>query len=280
MFGFLTTNQCDTRKLIGFSPVGTAFLLQSENVLVQTKRFRGKINIQRPKPPHYERALFNAVTQPIYEKIPLVVECREKEMEKWQRGKFERAAHPYEKILATELYEAFETSEMVLICQKNAIKSFDFFQFKVALHKKDVKLKVSGPQVLKTALKDTKYDNLHKILNLNCCMLFGNASSVVDILKILRKWPQIILLAGTMSDRILSKNQLVEYSQLPDLQTVRAQFAATLNTSGGQILNNLQAHQSNLCYMLDAHAKALGEATSDKPAADDASPAATETKTE
>lgn len=258
--------------------VGTAFLLQSENVLTQSKRFRGKINIQRPKPPHYERALFNAVTQPIYPRTTLVDDCRKEQLEKLRKRKIELDVHPYEKILARELRETFETSEMVLICQKNPIKSYHYFNFQVALHKINVKSKVNGAKILKEALRGTKYENLLKLLNIHCCMLCGDASSIGDVLKILRKTPPIILLAGSIGDRILSKNQLVEYSKLPDLQIVRAQFAATLNAPGGQILNHLQAQQSNLCYMLDAHAKALGETTSVTPAADDASAAVTETK--
>lgn len=230
--------------------------------MVQSKRFRGKINIQRPRPPHYERALFNAVTQPIYEKIPIVVKCRQTQLDKIQQIKVERDANQYEKILARELREIFEMSEMALICQKNSITSYDNFTFQVALHKHGVKVKAHGKRILKEALQQTKYENLLRLMDVSTCMLFGNASSIGHVLKVLRKTPQIILLAGTMSDRILSKSELVAYSKLPDIQLVRAQFAATLNTAGGQILNHLQAHQSNLCYMLDAHAKSLADNSS------------------
>lgn len=262
-------------------PIGSAFLLQSENVLVQSKRFRGKINIRKPRPPHYERAVFNAVTQPFY-KIKTVVEvCRETQEKELQMNKIVREPNPYEILLAREMREAFESSEMILICQKNSMKGLDYFRFKVALHKKNVKIMVHGSQVRKTALNGTKFASMLQIMNVSSCMLFGDASSLGDVLKILRKVPQVILLTGSMSDRLLSKNELVEYSTL-DLQTARAQFAATLSTAGGQVLNNLQAHQSNLCYMLDAHAKALGEETAPKPQADEANAKATgtETKTE
>lgn len=245
---------------------------------MQSKRFRGKINIQKPRPPHYERAVFNAVTQPIYNFKTVVEVCREKQEQKRAMTKIEREPHPYEILLARELREAFDTSEMILICHKNSIKGLDYFRFKVALHKKNVKVKVNGAQVRKTALKGTKYESLLELMNVSNCMLFGDASSIGDILKILRKVPQMILLAGTMSDRILSKNELVEYSEL-DLQTARAQFAASLNTAGGQVLNHLQAHQSNLCYMLDAHAKALGGDTDPKPDAEESNATATGTET-
>lgn len=209
------------------------------------------------------------------------MECREEQLAKLQKTNIDPEVHPYEQILSTELRELFETSEMALICQKNSINDYDFFKFKVALHQKDVKVKVHGKKIITEALKDTKFRSLLPVLNVSSCMLFGSPSSVGHILKVLKKTPQMLLLAGTMSDRILSKNELVEYSKLPDLQTTRAQFAATLNAAGGQILNNLQAHQSNLCYMLDAHAKALGDAASPKlDTPDDASFTGAETKTE
>lgn len=249
-------------------------------MLIQSKRFRGKINIQRPKPPHYERKLFNAVTEPVYVRTPIVVECREKQIRKLEKRKKEYVPHPYELILSRELREIFDTSEMVLICQKNSIKALDLFNFKVALHKKGVKVKINGKKILNVALKGTKFENLLPVMEVHPCMLFGDASSIGDILKILRKTPQMILLTGCMSDRILSRDQLIGYSKLPDLQQVRAQFAATLNSAGGQILNHLQAHQSNLCYLLDVHAKALGEATPAKSPTDDASQTVPETEKE
>lgn len=41
-------------------------LLQTNLPSLVSKRFRGKINIQRPRAPHYERARVLAVTQPAY----------------------------------------------------------------------------------------------------------------------------------------------------------------------------------------------------------------------
>lgn len=263
-----------------FSFAGSAFLLQSENVLVQSKRFRGKINIQRPKPPHYERALFNAVTEPIYPKTPLVVDCRQKQLEILKIDKTKNNPNQFELILARELRQEFDENEMVLICHMNSQKAYDLFQFKVALHQFGVRVKIHGPRVRRAVLEGHKYENLLKLMDVSHCMLFGHPSSIGDVLKVLKKTRQMILLAGAMSDRILSKDQLVEYSKLPDLQVVRAQFAATLTTAGGQIVNYLQAHQSNLCYLLDAHAKALGDTAAPKPTTDDASAAPAETKTE
>lgn len=257
-------------------------MLNTENVLVQSKRFRGKINIQRPKPPHYERKLFNAVTEPIYEWVPLVADCRKKQIERINTKATVEEPHPYERILAREFREAIDASEMQLVCQKNSIIVYDNFKFQVALRNVGVTLKAYNKKIQRFALKDTKYANLLKLTEVPSCYLLGPPSAIPAVLKILRKTPQMILLGGIIGDRMLSKNELVNYSQLPDIQVVRAQFAATLHSAaGGQLVNNLQAHQSNLCYLLDAHAKALGgpsDEPSDTQSVDQATP--TETKNE
>lgn len=230
--------------------------MQAENLMIQCKRYR-KVNVQRPRKPHYARALFEAVTTPIYEKTRIIDDCRLKQESKLLGPKKEREVHPYLAILAKELREFFETSNMTLICHRNSINSFDYFNFRVALHKNDIQCKVYGKAIVNEAIKTTKYRAILPLFESSNCIIFASEPKIAETLKILRKNPRIILLGGILEDRIMSKNELVNYSKLPDLQIVRAQFAATLQTAGGQILNNLQAHQSNLCYLLDAHAKAL-----------------------
>lgn len=248
-------------KNLDFFLIFSAFL-QTENVLIQCKRFRGgKINIQRPRPPFYTRKLFNAVTEPIYAYKTAVDLCREKLTAEKVREQItvEEGLHPYEKILAKELADVFGSAKMVLLCQKNSMDAFDFFNFRVALHKKNIKTKVMGRKLIEAAIKDTKYSVMLPLLmqTQHNCMLFSDEWNVGEVLKVLKKTPKIILLAGSLGDQYMSKTQLENYANLPDLTTLRAQFVATLNAAGGQLYNHLQAHQSNFVYMLDAHANAL-----------------------
>lgn len=215
--------------------------------------------MQRPKPPHYERALMEAVTTPIYPKTYVVEDCRQKQIEKLNRVKVVVEPHPYQTILANELKELFETSSMILICHRNPIKSFDIFNFRVALHRKNVQYKMFGKKVVKQAIDESKFKKLLPLFETDNCMLFSAEQNIGDVLKILKKTPQIILLAGVIDNRALSRNQLEAYAKFGDLDTMRAQFAATLYAAGNQIVSNLQSHQSNLVYMLDARSKMLSE---------------------
>lgn len=184
--------------------------------------------------------------------------------------------HPYEQILANELFGCFDSAKMILICQKNSMNAFEFFNFKVALHKKNIKTKVMGREIIQGAIKDTKFNAMLPLLSQTPfnCMLFSDEWNVNDALRVIKKTPKILLLAGSLGDRFMSKNELENFAKLPDLGIVRAQFVATMESVGGQLTNHLQAHQSNLAYMLDAHAEALKN-TSTSSSADNS----TETKT-
>lgn len=236
-------------------------MLQTKMVLVQCKRYGSKINIQRPRPPHYTRKLFNAVTEPIYPRKTAIDFCHKKQaLNKLKKEHGEsNVLHPYASILAKELYAFFDSAQMILICQKNSMDSFEFFNFKVAMHKKNVKTKVYGRIIIKGAIKNTKFDPMLPLLQQTSynCMLFSDEWNIKDVLAVLKKFPKVLLLAGTLGDRYMSRNELENYAKLPDLQIARAQFVATMNSVGGQIKNHLQAHQSNFAYMLDAHAEAL-----------------------
>ncbi|XP_055304138.1 39S ribosomal protein L10, mitochondrial [Sitodiplosis mosellana] len=239
-------------------------LLHSENILVQCKRYGSKINIQRPRPPHYTRKLFNAVTEPVYPRRTAIDLCQEKlalqQLEKQHRE--QNVLHPYEGILAKELFSFFDSAKMILICHKNSMDGFEFFNFKVAMHKKNIKTKIMSRKIIKGAIGDTKFNAMLPLLmdTPYSCMLFSDEWNVNDALAVLKKTPKVILLAGTLGDRYMSRNELENYAKLPDLTTVRAQFVATMNSVGGQLTNHLQAHQSNFAYMLDAHADALKNA--------------------
>lgn len=228
---------------------------------MQCKRFGSKINIQRPKPPHYSRKLFNAVTEPIYNRKTAIDFCQERQaLQKLERDHGEKLQlHPYESILAKELFGFFDSSKMILICHMNSMTAFESFNFKVALHKKNIKTKIYGRKIIEAAIADTKFHAMLSILKCTShnCMLFGDEWNVKDVLAVLKKTPKVILLAGSLGDRFMSKNQLDNYANLPDLTTTQAQFVATLNSVGGQLTNHLQAHQSNFAYMLDAYADSL-----------------------
>jgi len=232
--------------------------LNAQRLLVVSKRFRGKINLRRPQKVIYERALLEAVTTPIYPRTPIIDVCRDKQVAKLLAKK-EHTTHPYQTILANELFERLNTAQTILFCHVNSYKLREIFSTLVELHKKDLHFKRYGKGVLHQAVHGTKFESIECLFSAPTCIIYSKEHRVVDALKIIKKARPLVLMAGIVDDRLLSKNELIDYSNLPSLDVARAQFAAELNSAGSSILNKLQAQQSNLCYLLEAHAKILGE---------------------
>lgn len=219
------------------------------------KCFRGKINIQKPQKPHYDRALFNAVTEPIIKRPTVTQECYQKRLEKKFVGAADQVVNPYEDIIAREVFNWLEKSKLVAVFHVNSIVSDDMFNIRVAFHKENMHLKSYGKSIMAKAMKGTKYEAMLPLFQSHYCLVFSEEAKINQLMKITKKAPQLILLASVVEDRLLSKNELIDLSKLPNLTTARAQLVGVLNSVGTGLVSNLQAHQTNLCSLLDLHAK-------------------------
>lgn len=167
--------------------------------------------------------------------------------------------NPYENILAREVRSWFDHSQMIGIFHINSINGEDFFKARVAFHKNGMQLKKYGNKIMELALVDTKYEEILKLQGLptfSTVFAFSTEHKKVSaMIKIIKKIPQMHLMCGVVEDRLLSKNELVAYGNMPDISVVRSQFANVLNLAASQLVQNLESHQSNLVNILDAHAR-------------------------
>uniref|UniRef100_A0A182MWV4 Large ribosomal subunit protein uL10m n=1 Tax=Anopheles culicifacies TaxID=139723 RepID=A0A182MWV4_9DIPT len=231
-------------------------LLQSRNPLLTFRRFRGKINIQRPRPPHYERARVLEIIKPYYKKPEFNAPCVDAERLKQSK----MVDNPYETIIAREARNWFEHSNLVALLHVNSIKQEDMFKVQVALHRHNITVKVYGKSIMRKAVADTKYEAILPLFEAKTAIIFSPESQKIkQILNVLKKTPQLVLMGGIVEGKLLSRNELVAYATMPDLTTVRAQFAAVLESAGGKIVADLQCHQRQLVNLLDAYAKNVSE---------------------
>lgn len=219
------------------------------------KCFRGKINIQKPRAPHYDRALFNAVTEPFIPRPTITQECYQKRLEKEFVGANVKPDNPYETIIAKEVLNWLNHSKLVAIFHVNSIKADEMFKVKVAFHKENMHVKAYGKTILGKAMQGNQYEPLLPLFCSSNCIVFSEEPKIGQLLKIVKKTPQLILLGGVVENRLLSKNELIDLAKLPNLTTARAQLVGVLNSVGAGLVGNLQAHQTNLCNLLDLHAK-------------------------
>lgn len=229
-------------------------LLDTSSPLLQFQRFRGKINIQRPRKPHYDRALFNAVTRPEYVQPTVTELCSTKHATNTNNVGHVREKNPYEKIIAKEVVNWFTNSQMVAIFHVNAISADDMFNVRVQLFKQNMHLKVYSKHIMSEALLGTKFESVLPLFNSSNGIVFSPEPNLHKLLKTVKKIPQMMLLAGIVEDRLMSKTQLQTYADLPSLDIVRAQFAAVLQNAGGNsLVTLLQANQTVLAGALDSH---------------------------
>lgn len=148
---------------------------------------------------------------------------------------------------------------MILLCHQNSMSQLEYFNFRVECHRKNVTTKIYNRKIIRMALTGTRFEAMLPVLSStgHNCMLFSNEWPVADVLKITKRMPKMVVLCGALDGRLCSRSQLEHVAALPDKTTLQAQFVATLNSVGSHLVGNLQAHQSNLCQLLDARADAL-----------------------
>ncbi|XP_062551089.1 large ribosomal subunit protein uL10m [Armigeres subalbatus] len=227
-------------------------LLQSWPPLVSFKRFRGKINIQRPRQPHYERARVIELVKPVYKQPDFNAPCQDAGQSKINQ----KVVNPYEKIIAREVRNWLDHSKMVAFIHSNSIRQEDFFKAQVALHRHQISVKSYGKSIIQQAVEGTKYEAIQSLFNVKTVIIFcPDESKIRQLLAVLKKTPQFVLMAGIIQGQFLSKEEFIGFASLPDLTTARAQLAAVLESAGAKIVSDLECHQNQLVNVLESYVR-------------------------
>jgi len=103
---------------------------------------------------------------------------------------------------------------------------------------------------MKLALTDSPYAATMPLYSSNFSIVFGSDTNVAAFEKIIKKFPQVILLAGILEGRVLNKEDFLRYGKM-DLTSSRIQLVQLLQNAGGNNLNRqLTHHQSTLVTRL------------------------------
>ncbi|XP_018051194.1 PREDICTED: partitioning defective 3 homolog [Atta colombica] len=229
----------------------TTFQIIPNTILYQQKRFRSKINIQRPRKPHYFRALVNEFLTPFYpsknENKKLEELCYKARTLKEEK---EMKYNPYERIIAREIRNWFDNSKMIAICHQNSMTAEDAFELAVPLKKLNMYYKRYNNKIMKLALTDSPYTATMPLYSSQFCIVFGSDINVAGFEKIIKKFPQVILLAGVLEGQVLNKKDFLKYGKM-DLTSTRIHLVQVLQSAGGNNLNQqLTHHQSTLIARL------------------------------
>lgn len=168
-------------------------LLQTQIPILVAKRFRGKINIQKPRKPHFERQLLIDLSKPIFGPpkhfLPEIVLC-----DAGSTRTKKEIDNPFERILAKECLDWFNTSKMVVFLHLNSITMEDKTPVYAALRKNNMYLRTYGKKIVGMATKGTRYEVVNQLFTSHQNIIFGQPENVGKLFKILKKAPQLVVM--------------------------------------------------------------------------------------
>ncbi|KAJ9584217.1 hypothetical protein L9F63_021422 [Diploptera punctata] len=231
---------------------------------LQFVRFR-KVVVQKPAQPHYRKALVLKVCTPEYvdpkEGMSLADLC-EKPLEISLRE--EQKETRYERFLAKEVLNWFNNSNMIAFYHVNPIPGGDRQKARITFKRDNMHMKQYGRKVMKMALQNTKYEAVLHLFTSHNYIVFSPETQVAKLLKISKKIPQLILMTAVVDGKLLSLNELIEYSKVPNIQTAQAGLVAVLNSGAVQLNQNLVHHQQTLVANLQKHIEMQQDENSNK----------------
>ncbi|XP_070186415.1 large ribosomal subunit protein uL10m-like [Littorina saxatilis] len=247
---------------------GLLFLPQFQQV-----RCRSKVNIQKPKPRHDARRLFEAITQPIYlpENIPHTEICARRRMKALE---VLNEVNPYEEFLLKQAKKLMRENRMIAVCQALPMSTETMKAAKNKLVKKGMNLRFFNNSLMKRAAEDTGLVNMSPFLIGKNMYVVSEEPCVADLVKTLRKIPDLILLGGRVDNYILTKEGLVKCSKLPSLDLMRGQLLTILGSSASRTRSLLGNHQQMLARNLDQYVKQCQEGESPQSSGEAATAAA------
>ncbi|XP_068119219.1 large ribosomal subunit protein uL10m isoform X2 [Hyperolius riggenbachi] len=216
---------------------------------VQWVRHGSKAVTRHKKAIHFERQKILALTEYIPPK-PSSDTCRPPPP-KSQNEK----ENLLEKFLCTQLEAVLQDSKMVAVIQRNAIREDDFVLLKHRLFKHDIHIKVFSHQIIRKVMDKSRLQALLPLFIGQTFLLVSSQTKVKEMLQALRSVPQIQLLGACIDDTLLSWQGVVNYSKLPNKETLQGQVVGTLSTLTSQTASLLTHHSARLCNMLEQHSK-------------------------
>ncbi|XP_023234491.1 39S ribosomal protein L10, mitochondrial-like [Centruroides sculpturatus] len=220
------------------------------NINVIPVRYR-RIKSRNPREPHFVRKCMLEVCKPIYRKdeTPDFQRCSRAKIEE------EKFIHPYEQLLAKQAMNEWNASRMVCFFHHNSLTDEEKRIISNMLFKQGMYLRHYNNSVMKLALQGTIYEAALCLVQSYSAYLFSPEPNVSRLLKLSKKMPQYILLAGIIDNHFLSREELLNYSTLPSLEIMQSQICNTLMLSSTQMITTLSHHLTELNRILDQHSK-------------------------
>ncbi|XP_076242161.1 large ribosomal subunit protein uL10m-like [Calliopsis andreniformis] len=225
-----------------------AFQLTPNQLLYQQKRFRGKINIKKPKI-FYKNKVLNELLTPFY-----INPNKDKTLEEFCSEanvvRVEKELGPYDKILVKDIRNWFDNSKMIACVHVNSIYQEDLFEIEVPLRRANMYFKRYGRHLMNAAIEDTPYEGLKPLISNFSAWIFSPDINVTALQKIIKKTTKLYTIGGALEGYVLNYDDFLKYGQM-DMMTAQVGLVQVLQNAGGVNLNRqLTHHQSTLVTRL------------------------------
>jgi len=217
-----------------------------------------------------ERRVVEAVTQPLYshEQFDPTYLCSMKIKEKKEAvaGKKLDYGELYEKFLIREARKIFAANKTILALQLESMTMRRRTEISHQFLSVGLEPIFYPHEVLRKAVDDTKWIHFKNLLLYQTMLLVSPDTNVAACFKISKKLPEVVLLGGLVDDRLMTKEELVRYSQLHSIGYLYSQLSALLSLSTNQTHSLLGEHQRHLTQSLQQYINQTSSSISDDQA--------------
>ncbi|KAH6937806.1 hypothetical protein HPB50_004168 [Hyalomma asiaticum] len=235
--------------------------------LVSQVRYR-RIRGRNPREPHFEKKIILEACKPI---IPPSTEPEWERCGMAKSIEVEREPHPYNRIRANILRNELHEAKLICFMHENPIAREDRRKAYNMLFKKNFFLKAYNNETVRLAITGTKFESAMPFTLSRNALILSPETDVVTLFKLFKKMPQLILLAGIVHGRFLSRNELQWLSTVPNIEYLQGQTCAILASAASKMLQITSHHQNKLSHLLANHANPSNPCS--KSAAKDDAPA-------
>lgn len=269
-----------------------AGLLKVNNPFAELKRFRGKVNIQRPRKPFFLRQCVEDLTKP---KMPMkgyndpILLCG-----KLKAVKRKVIDNPFERILAKECANWFHNSQMIVFLHLNSARMRDRLGVFADLRIHNMHLRTYGKKIIQMAITGTPYECAIPMFQSYNQVIFSEKVQIAKLCQLIQQCPSFVLMciyfillmnifstklpfhfmskidivasislfinllftsvsAAIVYGKFISKDEVEMYSKVTCIEELQSQLCNVLDMSALNVTQQLTQHQTSLVHNLDAY---------------------------
>ncbi|KAK6623263.1 hypothetical protein RUM43_009115 [Polyplax serrata] len=226
---------------------------------LQCVRFKSKIRITKPNPPHFRRHVVEKLCVPFVSRerrfphIPLLQNCDA------NKEKPPRQESPLAMIMAKELRNWFDHSKLIGLFHMNSMDEEDKFDHAVTLKQAGFKMFTFETEIVRKAVTGTIYEPILILFQSHTAIAVSQDPKLNVLLETCKKLPLLILMGAVINNNTLLDHLKIEqYGKLENIESAQLQLTSVLNVASQNLVQQLNSHPFSLVQCLSQISKGEG----------------------